>query len=382
MALDELSSDYETLTDTVPDRPSLLAWTCAVLAALFVGLCLSVVLFGDPHGDRPSVDLAIEPIVQTNIPGKDWSKGVHSPKPGSRAAVRQAIDRLPAPVEQLQPGEAARQIIRPIYAGSSLVADPALIENTAQGPLPRIADNGRTPMKAYASNAAPAVKKPKIAIVMLGFGASGEATTSALGALPAAVTVGFVPRGGDIQNWVNEARSRGHEVLLELPMEPYDYPDSDPGPHTLRTGQGEEANTHHLAWALTRFTGYVGVTNEQGGRFLSDSGALEPVMTFLTRRGLMFYDDGSTAKSAAPDVARQTNTAFVQGALAIDKVQDGVAIDRALSDLETQARANGSAVGTAFLYPVSVERLAQWSRGLSARGFVLVPASAIVGKPK
>jgi polysaccharide deacetylase 2 family uncharacterized protein YibQ len=285
-------------------------------------------------------------------------------------------------VELPQPGEKVRQVIRPIYAGSSLVADPALIENTPLGPMPRIADNGQTPMKAYGGNAAPAGKKPRIAIVMLGFGASGDATTAALAALPTAVTLGFVPRGGDVQNWVNDARSRGHEVLLELPMEPYDYPDSDPGPHTLRTGQGEDANTHHLAWALTRFTGYVGVTNEQGGRFLSDSNALEPVMTFLARRGLMFYDDGSTAKSAAPDVAKQTNVAFAHGALAIDHVQDSAAIDRALSDLETQARTNGSAVGTAFLYPVSVERLAQWSRGLSARGFVLVPASAIVGKPK
>ncbi len=105
-------------------------------------------------------------------------------------------------------------------------------------------------------------------------------------------------------------------------------------------------------------------------------------MTFLARRGLLFYDDGSTPKSAAPDVALQTDTAFVRGALTIDHVQDGASIDRALSDLETQARSHGSAVGTAFLYPVSVERLALWARGLSSRGFVLVPASAIVGKPK
>ncbi len=382
MALEGLSSDYETLTDPMPDRPSLLAWACAILATLFVALCLLVVLFGDPHADQPAVHLAIDPIVKTNVQHGDWSQGVHSPKPNSREAAREELNSKPATIEQPEPGEKVRQVIRLIYAGSSVVADPALIENTALGPMPRIADNGRTPLDVYSSTASAAGKKPKIAIVMLGFGASGEATTSALGALPAAVTVGFVPRGGDIQNWVNEARTRGHEVLLELPMEPYDYPDSDPGPHTLRTGQGEDANTHHLAWALTRFTGYVGVTNEQGGRFLSDSEALEPVMTFLTRRGLMFYDDGSTAKSAAPDVARQTNTAFAHGALEIDKVQDSAAIDRALSDLETEARAHGSAVGTAFLYPVSVERLAQWSRGLSARGFVLVPASAIVGKPK
>ena len=382
MALEGLSDGQEAMADQVPPGPSLLAWTASGLATSFVALCLVVVLFGDPTANRPSVHLSIDPIVQTNAPGSDWSKGVHSLAPGSAAEVRAEHNRIVSMAEEMNPAGKAREIVRPIYAGSYLVADPALVESSKLGPLPRIANNGKTPMQAYGGDAPAAGKKPKIAIVMMGFGASGTATTQALGALPTAVTVAFVPREGDIQNWVNEARARGHEVLLELPMEPYDYPDSDPGPHTLRTGEGEEANTQHLVWALTRFTGYAGVTNNQGGRFLADSEALEPVMTYLTRRGLMFYDDGSAAKSAAPDIAKQTNTAFVHGSAAIDKVQDSAAIDRALSDLETQARTNGSAVGTAFLYPVTVERLAQWSRGLSARGFVLVPASAIVGKSK
>jgi polysaccharide deacetylase 2 family uncharacterized protein YibQ len=382
MALEGLNGDYETLTDPVPAGPNLLAWASAALATGFVALCLVVVLFGQPDANRPSVHLAIAPIVHTNRMGGDWSQGIASPKPGSMEALREKRLRQPPAVEEPKPGERIRQIIRPIYAGSSLVADPALIENNPLGPMPRIADNGRTPLQAYGGNVPATGKKPRIAIVMLGFGASSQQTTQALAGLPPAVTVGFVPRGGDIQNWVNEARSRGHEVLLELPMEPYDYPDSDPGPHTLRTGEGEETNTHHLAWALTRFTGYAGVTNEQGGRFLSNSEALEPVMTFLARHGLMFYDDGTTAKSAAPDLAKQTGTAFVHGNLTIDAVQDGTSIDRALSELEAQARSKGSAVGSAFLYPVTVERVAQWSRGLSSRGFVLVPASAIVGKPK
>ena len=32
---------------------------------------------------------------------------------------------------------------------------------------------------------------------------------------------------------VARAREAGHEVLLEVPMEPFDYPDNDPGPQTL-----------------------------------------------------------------------------------------------------------------------------------------------------
>ncbi len=258
MALEGLSSDYETLTDPMPDRPNLLVWTCVVLAALFAALLFSIVLFGDPRADRPSVDLAIDPIVRTNMPSAGWSHGVHSPKPGSVEDKRQHLAQLPDTVEQPESGQKARQIIRPIYAGSSLVADPALVESTPFGPLPRIADDGRTPVKVYGGSAPAVGKKFRIAIVMLGFGASGDATTAALAGLPTEVTVGFVPRGGDIQNWVNEARSRGHEVLLELPMEPYDYPDSDPGPPHLahRPGRrGQHPSSHLGAHPLHRLCG-------------------------------------------------------------------------------------------------------------------------------
>jgi polysaccharide deacetylase 2 family uncharacterized protein YibQ len=55
-------------------------------------------------------------------------------------------------------------------------------------------------------------------------------------------------------------------------------------------------------------------------------------------------------------------------------------IDRRLSELETRAHANGSASGTGFVYPVTMERVALWAQGLNGRGFVLVPASAIVAR--
>jgi len=170
--------------------------------------------------------------------------------------------------------------------------------------------------------------------------------------------------------------------LLEVPMEPYDFPDSDPGQFTLRTGVGEDSNTQRLVWALTRFTGYTGATNLLGGRLLSDAGALEPILTYLTRRGLLFFDNGSAVHSVAPDVAARVGAQFAQSTETIDTIQAAMEIDRHLSDLETSARANGKASGSGFLYPVTIDRVAKWAQGLSGRGFVLVPVSAIVSQPK
>jgi polysaccharide deacetylase 2 family uncharacterized protein YibQ len=137
-----------------------------------------------------------------------------------------------------------------------------------------------------------------------------------------------------------------------------------------------------LAWALSRFTGYAGVTNLLGQRFLSDSNALSPVLTYLNRRGLYFFDNGAASQSVVPMVAGQVGIPAAQSGPALDSVQSPSEIDRRLSELETQARANGSAAGSAFLYPVTVARIAAWARGLGSRGFVLVPVSAIVTAPK
>ncbi len=336
-----------------PKGARALAITATALACMAMAAAATITLLGHGHG-AASVHLDLAAPATPSAP------------PVLRA---EAVPDTPTP-----PVNAAQ------YAGRALIADPALIENTALGPLPRIADDGRKPMTAYAAPAA--AGKFKIAIVMTGLGLSAKATQAALSGLPSAVTVGLLPYGSDAPRWLSAARSLGHEVLLQVPMEPFDFPDSDPGPHTLRAGSVTSANAERLNWALTRFTGYAGVTNLLGDRLLSDTEALAPILTTLSRRGLYFYDSGTASQSVAPQVADSLGAPFARGEANIDTIQTALEIDRRLSDLETAARAHGSAVGTAFLYPVSVERIAQWAKGLQSRGFVLVPVSAIVNGQK
>ncbi len=341
----------ESILASKPGRA--LAFACSFTFCLLAAGALAITLLGRPHHAAITLDLP-------ETPG-------HKPK-------------APAPVADMPQATAPGRITKPIFAGKSLVADPALIENTSQGPLPRIADDGRKPMTAYAAPAASG--KYRIAIVVSGLGLSASATRAALDALPSAVTLGFAPYAGDVGDWVAQARGKGHEVLLEIPMEPFDFPDSDPGPHTLRSGSDEDANSQRLAWALSRFTGYAGVTNLLGQRFLSDTEALAPTLTNLGHRGLYFFDNGSAAQSVAPTVAGQVGLPLAQAGTTIDTIQTALEIDRRLVELETQARANGSAVGSAFLYPVSIARIAAWAKSLQSRGFVLVPVSAIVTAQK
>ncbi len=360
--------------------------------ATFAGLLLilgSVAIFGRARDGEPSASIdvslpampAAKPRLPLRAPPKVQQHAAATPPPATAATPAAGIPAVTPSLPQGAVGAAPpAKVDKPVYAGTALVADPALLEQTDQGPIPRIAPDGRKPMLAYA----PAVsgQGAKIAIVVTGLGLSAKATAAALDALPAGVTLAFAPYADDVQNWAAQARSKGHEVLLEVPMEPYDFPDSDPGPHTLRVAAGEDSNTARLVWSLSRFTGYAGVTNLLGERFLADPDALAPVLTYLTRRGLLFFDGSSSEHSVAPDVARQVGATYLHSTVTIDAIESAMEIDARLSDIEAHARSEGAAAGTGFAYPVTINRVANWARTLPERGFVLVPASAIVGAAK
>jgi polysaccharide deacetylase 2 family uncharacterized protein YibQ len=363
----DITFDESAAERSVP-HPLALAWLA--LFVLLIALGVGITFLGDPHAGDPVVLREI-PKVARHLPvhAVKAAAAMQTPAAGSNASVSPAA------------AASAPQISQKVFVGRALIADPTLIENTPAGPLPRIAVDGTTPMRAYAP-AVPADGHPRIALVISGLGISAKATDAALKSLPAAVTLSFAPYESDVQRWVSQARDAGHEVLLEVPMESYDFPDSDLGPHTLRSGAADDTNTQRLIWAMTRFTGYAGVTNLQGGRYLADPVSLEPTLTYLARRGLFFYDNGAAAHSAVLDVAPHAGLSYVQGQSTIDTIQTAMEIDRRLAALEDSAKSGGSAAGTGFLYPVTIDRVARWAQGLSARGFVLVPASAIVTKPK
>jgi len=165
-------------------------------------------------------------------------------------------------------------------------------------------------------------------------------------------------------------------------MEPFDYPDNDPGPHTLTVSLPPEQVADRLQWLMARFPGYVGVVNFMGGRFMSNEAALSPVLREVRARGLLFLDDGTSGRSIAPQAAEALGLSHAKADVVLDAVQRGAEIDAALARLEKLAREKGSAIGTSAALPVTVERIARWIKAAEARGVTLVPLSSLVSAPK
>jgi hypothetical protein len=257
--------------------------------------------------------------------------------------------------------------------------DSSLVEDSEDGFLPRISDDGLRPLDAYArpSNADPA--GPRIAIVVGGIGIDPAGTKAAIATLPGSVTLAFAPYGEDLDGAVAAARGSGHEILLQIPLEPYNYPATDPGPNTLTVKAEPAENLARLRWFLGRLTNYVGVVNYMGARFTSENAALAPVMEEIGGRGLLYLDDGSSARSKAAAVAGSA-VPFLRADMVLDADLNAAAIDARLRQLQAIARERGYAVATATAFPVSIERIAAFVRAAEDRGIFIVPVSALVGQ--
>jgi len=261
--------------------------------------------------------------------------------------------------------------------------DQRLLEKSRYGMIPVVSD-GLKPFTAYAAEAdrVKAAKMPTVAIVVGGLGVGAAKTTDAIMKLPPAVTLAFTPYGSDPSKLAESARMQRHEILLQIPMEPFDYPDNDPGPQTLLTTLAPEQNIDRLYWHLSRFQGYAGIANFMGGRFVVTDAVMQPIVREAAKRGLGYLDDGSAPRSVAPALAAAQSMPYARADLAIDAVPTAVEIDRALAKLESLAKERGSAVGMASALPISIERIAIWIKTLESHGIMLVPLTTAMLKSK
>jgi uncharacterized protein len=263
--------------------------------------------------------------------------------------------------------------------------DQKFAEMTAHGSVPKIAADGTRPADAFARPVQPIPGKPdapRIALIVGGLGVSASATADVIAKLPGPVTLGFVPYGSDLASLVARARDGGHEVLLQVPMEPFQYPDNDPGPQTLLTSLTPSQNIDRLYTLMSRFQGYVGLTNTMGARFTASEPSFAPILRETAKRGLIYVDDGSNPRSLAGRIAGANNLPFARADVILDSVPTPGEIDRALSRLEMAARERSVAVGFSSALPVSIEHIAKWAKGAESRGLLLVPISAVANKAK
>jgi polysaccharide deacetylase 2 family uncharacterized protein YibQ len=369
----------------------------AVVLGLFLLAFAGIAIFNDnPFGGEPIARVALRQATPA-APDKTAMAPADTAAPAAKSPAKQAAPGEQKTVTIIDGSSGARHDV--VISGDGAAdkdkveadaapammagVDQRLLEKSRYGMIPVVAD-GLKPFTVYAAEAdrAKAAKMPVIAIVVGGLGVGAAKTTDAIMKLPPAVTLAFTPYGSDPSKLAERARAQRHEILLQIPMEPFDYPDNDPGPQTLLTSLPSEQNLDRMYWHLSRFQGYAGIANFMGARFVVTDAVMQPIIREAAKRGLGYLDDGSAPRSVAPALAAGQAMPFAKADFSIDAVPTAVEIDRALARLESLAKERGIAVGVASALPISIERLAVWIKALESHGIMLVPLTTAMLKSK
>ena len=129
-----------------------------------------------------------------------------------------------------------------------------------------------------------------------------------------------------------------------------------------------------LEWILSRATGYFGLTNYLGSRFLAADPAYDAFAGAAARPGPGLHRrrlGGAPGRRHAPRLGRAGDR---RPALrAPPSTSSSLA-------LEAGALQRGQALGSGFAYPVTLEKVARWAEEVEQRGYQLAPASALTAK--
>jgi uncharacterized protein len=338
-----------------------LGWFWLLIAVLAAVSGVALQIIGPPGAPAP------RPVVsQTPTPP------VRPTAEPAKPAPQQAVNAPPV----TRPG---RDTPGPIADPDPALLEPVSGSSSTSDLLPRIAADGRMPMQVYAAGFDSSTLRPRVGLLLAGVGLNQAESEAAIRALPGGVTLAISPYAQNTAKLLSAARSAEHEFLLSIPMEPQGFPLNDPGKQALMTSLSVEQNRSRLEWALSRIAGYVGAVGAEGSlrgeRFASLPEEMNPVLTELVRRGLLYVDPRPGAAPLPLVWSRSVD-------LVIDAPGAAADIDDKLAQLVRLAREKGSALGFAgTVRPVTIQRLAAWANGLAADGLALAPVSALVQAP-
>jgi len=228
----------------------------------------------------------------------------------------------------------------------------------------------------FAAKSPAAIELPMIALIIDDLGIDRRRSEKIL-QLPTPLTLAFLPYARKLEDITARARSSGHELMVHVSMEPSSET-ADPGPNVLKTNMTPDELKERIDWALSRFSGYVGINNHMGSRFTTDQKGMAVIMDELKRRGLLFLDSRTAGGTVGGRLAMEAGVPFAERNVFLDNVNEEAAVEQQLEQLEKTARKNGWAIGIGHPKDATIAVLSRWIPKMEERGVVLVPLTAII----
>jgi len=228
----------------------------------------------------------------------------------------------------------------------------------------------RPPMEA------PPPGPPRIAVIVDDLGGRRD-VFEVLREIRRPLAVAVMPARPLSATLARDAARVGMEVLLDQPMEPYRYPELDPGPGVLLMSMPPAEIQQVVGTNLESVAPAVGVINRMGSRLTEDRARVRAMMEVLAARRLFLVDAYTSSQSVAFDEAREAGVRAARRQVLVDHAH-GEAGDRDRWDeVAGWAERRGEVVVVAHGHPLTVRLLKEYVPRWEARGLRLVPVSQL-----
>ncbi len=223
------------------------------------------------------------------------------------------------------------------------------------------------------SIAAPA----KVAIIIDDIGSSLTLLQSLL-TVEQPLTLSIIP---DLPYSAEAARlghRKGWDIMLHLPMEPDDYPYTNPGQRAILSSMSQSEVEQIIEENVYSIPYLKGINNHMGSRITRDKEAISRVLECVRKHRLFFIDSRTSEDSIAYEVARDMNIPAAARTIFIDEVADLNHSKEQLLKSGELAQLNGYAICIGHIYPSTIEALKTTLPILQEKGVKLVFASEVV----
>lgn len=241
--------------------------------------------------------------------------------------------------------------------------------------LPIESPEGFRPFDVYQGDYFPDSIKTQLTVVISELGANPALFEQVKSSFPKEVVCGFLATRSLSQAMNNEARELGHETLLMLPLEPMNYPKSDPGPWALLTNLSPLDNKKRLERHLSQFTGYIAVTPYMGNRFSRVKRDFQPILKEIKRRGLGYFEPRLVRSKAVQ--WKPTDMPYAKGNYDITRGSSVATIRETLGRVKTDLTNKHSLILTVQADKVSLKEVQKWLPKVLNETISLAPLSAM-----
>lgn len=226
----------------------------------------------------------------------------------------------------------------------------------------------------------PTKSSPVIAVIIGNLGLS-KFITEKFTNMPDFITLGYSAYAANILDDVNKGILKHHDVLVNLPLEPLNYPVNDPGSLTLLRELSANEKLARINSVLKVLPEAVGVYAVEQENFTNSIDGSKFILENLhnANKVLLYGNNNGTILN---QVANIYNYKMFTVDVRLDIQLSKASIANQLKNLEEVAKNKGVAIAYSNAYPMLADIIPEWAATLAAKNITILPLTCLKSKLK